>query len=309
MSRTVKSALSNSHISRLSSGAQYDDTSSDAESWISSFCTMFGHDFLVEVSTEYIEDDFNLTGLSALVPYYREALDLILDLEPVTPVKPSVVAHIEHSAELLYGLIHARFIVTKPGLQLMAEKYEYKKFGTCQRYFCQGMHLLPTGLYDQPGLETVRLYCPCCNDIYLPTSSRYLNLDGAIFGKSFSSLFLNMFSEIEKQCAATRWKHYDLKIFGFKINEQSKSGPRMRWLHQQPKTAEEKEEFEECGRYLSSDDDDDDDDEEDDEEEEEEDDKDKNEGEEEDEDEDENPIEIEIKDKNGKEIKVVQGKK
>ena len=29
-----------------------------------------------------MEDDFNLTGLNALVPFYKEALEMILDVEP-----------------------------------------------------------------------------------------------------------------------------------------------------------------------------------------------------------------------------------
>lgn len=35
-----------------------------------------------KVSEDFIEDDFNLTGLAALVPFYKEALEMILDVEP-----------------------------------------------------------------------------------------------------------------------------------------------------------------------------------------------------------------------------------
>lgn len=237
--------------------------------WIQQFCELFGHDYFVLVSHDFIEDDFNLTGLSLQVPYYREALYTILDYQVDTiedngsasnnngssgslPSKADLPnkALLAHSAELLYGLIHARYIISKQGLTAMATKFERNEFGSCPRYYCDGMHLIPVGSTDIPGQETVRLYCPCCNDIYLPLNSRYLNIDGAFFGTTFPGLLVKMFPEIENQCRIriqkAKKEDFGIRLFGFKISELSASGPRMKWLRQHPILEEEKKEFETC---------------------------------------------------------------
>lgn len=48
------------------------------ESWVASFCGLLGHEYFAEVSEDFIEDDFNLTGLQSQVPMYKEALEMIL---------------------------------------------------------------------------------------------------------------------------------------------------------------------------------------------------------------------------------------
>lgn len=209
------------------------------ESWISSFCSLLGHEYFAEVSEDFIEDDFNLTGLQAQVPMYKEALEMILDVEPEDddedeedeeeeeeeeeddddndinmrdengdriPYRRADRKHmklandlsvIESSAELLYGLIHQRFITSRPGIQQMAEKYEAQHFGSCPRVFCNQARVLPVGCNDIPGQETVKLFCPSCLDVYTPPNSRFQSVDGAFFGTTFGCLFFMTFPEFD----------------------------------------------------------------------------------------------------------------
>lgn len=279
------------------------------ENWISSFCSLLGHEFFAEVSEDFIEDDFNLTGLSSQVPLYKEALEMILDVEPEDEDSehdfddasdPSLEFdeaerpterfaarqrnrlpdpnQIEQSAELLYGLIHQRFITSRPGISQMHEKYSAGHFGQCPRVYCNSARVLPVGLSDTPNTETVKLFCPSCLDVYTPPNSRFQNVDGASFGTTFGCLFLMTYPEIQiagpvvgigaaqaqarggdgmsgRRSSAQpsaqpldvngvapnnfapglgAFNVYEPRIYGFRISERAKTGPRMQWLRMKP---------------------------------------------------------------------------
>ncbi|KAF8517766.1 casein kinase II regulatory subunit-domain-containing protein, partial [Gautieria morchelliformis] len=265
-------------------------TPTSSLTWITWFCSLPGHEYFSEVTEDFIEDDFNLTGLNSMVPFWKEAMEMVLDVEPEEDsLKIPDVSIVEASAELLYGLVHQRYILTRAGLAAMVEKYEAGQLGTCPRVFCAGTYVVPCGRSDLPGLDTVKLYCPNCNDIYTPPSSRFQGVDGAFFGTTFPNLFFQTYRELapapyyneanalwspgrsptdtpstnavqhsfinpnpyggQKQPAGNV---YTPTIYGFQVSERARNGPRMRWLRLRPQTAAELDAVDWRGRWIGS---------------------------------------------------------
>jgi hypothetical protein len=63
---------------------------------------------------------------------------------------------------MLYGLIHARYVLTSRGMNAIAEKFQTAQFGRCPRVLCQAQAVLPVGRSDLPRNYTVNVYCPMC---------------------------------------------------------------------------------------------------------------------------------------------------
>lgn len=183
--------------------------------WVEWFLPQKGREFLCDVEEEYILDRFNLTGLNTEVKHYSKAIDLITDSLAEDEMDDAVREEVEISAMHVYGLIHARYIITQKGLEKMHAKYKNGDFGHCPRVYCRSEPLLPVGLTDIPGQKSVKLYCPKCEDVYHPRSNRHSTVDGAYFGTSFPHMLLQMHPHIKPSKAQV--ERYVPKIFGFKI--------------------------------------------------------------------------------------------
>ncbi|CAH8358079.1 unnamed protein product [Eruca vesicaria subsp. sativa] len=188
--------------------------------WTTWFCKLPGNKFLCEVDDYFILDNFNLCGLRHQVPYYDYALDLILDDDSTARGKIITDEQnelIESAAEMLYGLIHARYILTDKGFLSMLNKYTTSDFGRCPRLHCSGQSCLPVALSDVPGASTVKIYCPKCEDVYHPPSEDQGNIDGAYFGTAFPHLFFMYYPSRRPKKVSSQ--SYVPRVFGFKLHK------------------------------------------------------------------------------------------
>ena len=81
-----------------------------------------GNEYFCEIDEEYLTDRFNLTGLQQEVQYYQYALDMVTDIFDFD-CDEETREQIDKSARHLYGLVHARYIITTRGLAKMVRVY------------------------------------------------------------------------------------------------------------------------------------------------------------------------------------------
>lgn len=218
LSKMIPKMFASSLPEEEGSNSSSDFQSDDDYAWIPWFCSLKGNEFFCEVDDNYAQDGFNLTGLSQQIPYYDYALDMILDIEPKEILSDDQQEMVENDAENLFGLIHARYILTDRGLHAMLEKYMQCHFGRCPRVLCRGQATLPVGVSDTTNQESVKLYCPKCEDIYNSKSSRHEHIDGAYFGTTFAHLFFLSFPELKVKKSVEK---YVPRVFGFRVNKSA----------------------------------------------------------------------------------------
>lgn len=188
----------------------------DEYSWISYFCGLKGNEFFCEVDPDFIRDRFNLKGLENQVSHYQMAIRLILGLESFENLSEDQQDELDAQVVILYGLIHARFILTRYGQYAMYEKFQAAEFGRCPRLKCQNQPVLPVGLYDSVKMDSVKLFCPSCKDVFQPNDYAHQGIDGAFFGTTFPHLFL---LELPEEMPLPPKHIYVPRVFGYQLHE------------------------------------------------------------------------------------------
>jgi hypothetical protein len=108
-------------------------------------------------------------------------------------------------------------------------QYAAKEFGSCPLVQCNGHPVLPMGLRDEIGIDTVKIFCPKCQCAYQPppirnrTSGHHPSsgggaVDGAAFGTTFPHLFLLTFNNLVPDPLPAD-SAYIPRVFGFRVHQ------------------------------------------------------------------------------------------
>jgi hypothetical protein len=101
-----------------------------------------------------------------------------------------------------------------PRTCVQEQKYLAGQFGFCPRVHCDRQAVLPVGLSDDCGMDSVKVFCPLCQEVFRPMFDNASSVDGAYFGTTFPHLFF-----LSKPHLVPRGplKRYVPKVFGFKL--------------------------------------------------------------------------------------------
>ncbi|OAG29124.1 casein kinase II subunit beta [Nematocida sp. ERTm5] len=189
----------------VSSSEEYDTTSSDMD-WIDRFVDGFTDQIILRVDQSFIDDPFNLFGISDIIKGYDKAIKAFRGEDIYIPPEISVS---------LYYMIHQRYILTKKGLDSMHTVISSGVYGKCPRVICNGYPFLPIGLSEVPHKSNVKLFCNNCKEIYEPRNE-LSQVDGCAFGSTFPNLFILMYKNLFPKKKQENQK-YIPRIFGFKV--------------------------------------------------------------------------------------------
>ncbi|XP_003246765.1 casein kinase II subunit beta-like [Acyrthosiphon pisum] len=188
-----------------------------SSTWIKRLLNKPENAFMCMVDMSYIQDKFNLVGLENTLPDYESALRVVLDDAPLSCAATNTASR--SAAELVYGLVHARYVMTPRGVAKILEKYMAGCFGHCPRENCKRSAVLPIGLCDIVGENTVRIFCPRCMDVYIPPSGvKGAAVDGAYFGTGLPHMVL--MTRPEYIPSRPRGRHV-AKLYGFRIHDSA----------------------------------------------------------------------------------------
>jgi casein kinase II subunit beta len=194
-------------------------------SWVEWFLRDPRSHYFARVSPSYLLDNFNFFGLRGKTrdsqQTFRCALDQIRGAHLPAERRPAEwTPDVDRCAAQLYGLVHARYLLTSAALSQMHEKYTRAEFPRCPRAYCDGQVCLPYGPSDDVDVSVLRIFCPRCRDVYAADDRICETIDGGFFGPSWVHLFLQKYEALVPRGQARRPA---IRLFGFKIDEEDAS--------------------------------------------------------------------------------------
>jgi casein kinase II subunit beta len=181
--------------------------------WIEGLLQEGRGNLYVRIDDEFLRSSFNHYGVKEQVECFTSALHMIRFGNWPTE-EGDENEWLSSKAEILYGVLHARYVVTKSGLCAVKDKFVARGFPPCPRLFCKGTITLPYGLSEQWSTSVVTLYCPCCSDLYNVTTDEHAMVDGACFGPSYIHMLLQRYPTLIPKDPP---KVYVPRVFGFRI--------------------------------------------------------------------------------------------
>jgi casein kinase II subunit beta len=183
--------------------------------WVDSLCSVPRRRYFVTIELSYLNDNFNFFGLRGKVhedqTTFRSAVDAIRG-------RPQeLLPDVHRAAVRLYGLLHARYLLTQNALCQMYDKFTRKEFPRCPRICCGGQVCLPYGPNDEIGVSMLRMFCPQCREVYVADDEISHSIDGAYFGPSWIHLFVQRYEKELGVVPRAGLKKPNLRLFGFEI--------------------------------------------------------------------------------------------
>lgn len=200
--------------------------------WITRFLKRPGNEWLEEVDRDFLTDFTNLLGLDEEISYMSQGLHVILsegqylDSNGNSNARSKTEGKYLDAAEMLYGLVHVRFLLTDKGLANVFLKYKEGIYGVCPRHYCEKTAVLPIGMFDKVGQDKVKVYCPSCEDVYHSSLPGNRTPDGAYFGTSLPQMFFMAYPALHPNPTIG---HYTPRLHGFRIHGSvyhSECGPK-----------------------------------------------------------------------------------
>ena len=190
--------------------------------------------FLCEIDRDFITDKFNLTGIPQEFVYFEKVYKILLSDKPIADLN-QLDEYDFYDLLTLYGLVHARYIISPNGLHRMRKKFINGDYGICPRYYCRRQHVVPLGLTGIFNDNFPRVFCPNCQDIYDLEDKYFNRIDGSFYGPTFAMFFFLTYPDlfaaqapnlaVNSRLANQQQSKRDVycpKIFGFKIYNRVK---------------------------------------------------------------------------------------